>query len=601
MDDELVIRKSQAVSPFGVGGIFEVLGQSFVACDTTFWQQSGTRIDLARLARALKVDYFKLPPTNSDFTQASLKEYMPFVRFPLWHLCASCRRIMKIKKSESSGIPVCRFCVERPKLAPIRYVKICKLGHMSDVNWHFWVHHSASALPEQQQCQNYDALTWRASRVGQNLKQGEYVECLSCRAKNYLLELVKQKTSCEGSQPWLAAESKCDEKAIARPRGATNIHFPFVESALDIPETRNQVEIKSEESSIVKSHRSYSQLLTMTPTSSIYRTKIIQVSNETGVSRQNVERIIAGDASKKSSDQLALLVVERLEVGEWAALHDDAFLAHSNGAFQARSVDISDLASGKPELLQITSLISRVVIVDKVREVRALTGFTRFNPDREFLVSPSLSVRSDWLPAIEVYGEGIFFALEQNWLREWEQQENVKQRVEEFRRLSVQSFWGQLLPQPTARMILLHTLSHLMIRQLSFNCGYSSSALRERIYSSIESDLQDMSGVLIYTSSGDSEGSLGGLAREGEPDRLMRTLISSLRGADWCSSDPICGELWSGPGALNHAACHACSLLPETSCQHRNLLLDRSLVLSSEGTGFFDSVQDVLFSDLRSN
>jgi hypothetical protein len=108
-----------------------------------------------------------------------------------------------------------------------------------------------------------------------------------------------------------------------------------------------------------------------------------------------------------------------------------------------------------------------------------------------------------------------------------------------------------------------------------------------------------MCGILIYTSSGDSEGSLGGLAREGEPKRLMKTLISALRDADWCSSDPVCGELWSGPGSLNHAACHACSLLPETSCQFRNLLLDRSFLVGANRSGFFNDIQDVLFSDLR--
>ena len=93
MDDELVIRKSQAVSPFGVGAMFEVLGQSFVACDTTFWSNTGKRIYLSRLAKTLNVEFFKLPPTNSDFKPETLKEYVPFVRFPLWNLCASCRRV----------------------------------------------------------------------------------------------------------------------------------------------------------------------------------------------------------------------------------------------------------------------------------------------------------------------------------------------------------------------------------------------------------------------------------------------------------------------------------------------------------------------------
>lgn len=46
----------------------------------------------------------------------------------------------------------------------------------------------------------------------------------------------------------------------------------------------------------------------------------------------------------------------------------------------------------------------------------------------------------------------------------------------------------------------------LLIKQMSMSSGYSSSAIRERIYFG-----DDMSGVLLYTGSADKEGSLGGL------------------------------------------------------------------------------------------
>ena len=599
MDDELVIRKSQAVSPFGVGAMFEVLGQSFVACDTTFWSNTGKRIDLSRLAKTLNVEFFKLPPTNSDFKPETLKEYVPFVRFPLWNLCASCRRVTKTKKSESASIPTCQYCSGKRRLAPIRYVKICKSGHMSDIDWHYWTHHTSSSSPEQQQCKDYGALIWKSTRAGKKSKQGEYVECRTCGAQNFLLELVKLPLRCEGSQPWLRSTHNCDEQAIARPRGATNIHFPFMESALDIPESASRNQVGSEEESRVKAHRSFNQLLTMTSASSIYRTKILQVSNETGVSVESVQQILLQEPSQHSREQLGPGSLQRLEVGEWAAFHDDEFLRKSNDSFVARKIDFREASNDQRHLERVTSLISRVVVVDKLREVRALTGFSRFEPNREKLISPSLAVRANWLPAIEVYGEGIFVTLDQEKVLEWERREAVKKQVDKFLKLSGQSFWGDLLPQPTGRLILLHTIAHLLIRQLSFSCGYSSSALRERIYSSIESESEKMCGLLIYTSSGDSEGSLGGLAREGEPHRLLKTLVSAIRNADWCTSDPVCGELWSGPGSLNHAACHACSLLPETSCQFRNLLLNRSFVIGSDGSGYFDEIHDVLFSDLR--
>ena len=127
----------------------------------------------------------------------------------------------------------------------------------------------------------------------------------------------------------------------------------------------------------------------------------------------------------------------------------------------------------------------------------------------------------------------------------------------------------------------------LLMRQLAFECGYSASALRERIYSASSPDPEhNMAGILIYTADSDSEGSLGGLVRQGEPERFGPMLIEALRKSIWCSSDPICRELDSqGLGGLNTAACHACCLVSETSCVHSNSLLDRTLVTGNGADG----------------
>ena len=103
-----------------------------------------------------------------------------------------------------------------------------------------------------------------------------------------------------------------------------------------------------------------------------------------------------------------------------------------------------------------------------------------------------------------------------------------------------------------------------------------------------------MCGVLIYTASGDSEGSLGGLVRRGEKGRLEDTIISATRNASWCSSDPICiDSLAQGVDGLNYAACHACTLLPETCCEMRNCLLDRASIVGTfknKEIGFFSNL-----------
>ena len=128
---------------------------------------------------------------------------------------------------------------------------------------------------------------------------------------------------------------------------------------------------------------------------------------------------------------------------------------------------------------------------------------------------------------------------------------------------------------------------------MAFECGYDSSSLRERLYVS-SGEETEMHGLLIYTASGDSEGTLGGLVRQGEPGRLDNTLKAAIENASICSSDPLCIESQGqGTSSLNLAACHACGLLPETSCEEGNLLLDRGLVIGTpddEGLGYFSMV-----------
>jgi hypothetical protein len=122
------------------------------------------------------------------------------------------------------------------------------------------------------------------------------------------------------------------------------------------------------------------------------------------------------------------------------------------------------------------------------------------------------------------------------------------------------------------------------MRQIVFECGYSSSSLRERIYSCVGDDtIGPMAGVLIYTADSDSEGALGGLVDQGRVDRFVNNLISALGGAEWCSNDPICSEIeGQGLAGLNRAACHACALVAETSCVYGNALLDRTLLLGTK-------------------
>ena len=136
--------------------------------------------------------------------------------------------------------------------------------------------------------------------------------------------------------------------------------------------------------------------------------------------------------------------------------------------------------------------------------------------------------------------------------------------------------------QWAARYLLVHTLAHILINQLVFECGYSTAALKERLY--VSSDVQaPMAGMLIFTASGDSEGSLGGLVRLGRPALFEPMVRRAISRASWCSADPVCSENLGGAGSrlINKAACHACVLLPETACETINNGLDRSVVVGT--------------------
>ena len=189
-------------------------------------------------------------------------------------------------------------------------------------------------------------------------------------------------------------------------------------------------------------------------------------------------------------------------------------------------------------------------------------------------------------------GEGIFIKLREDILDAWETAnenyyEPMRLRLEESN-LECDNF--------SPRYVLLHTLSHLLIRQLSVECGYSGASIKERIYSTYPDSNLKMAGILLYTSSSDSDGSLGGLVRNALPETFERIFRNLLQEASWCASDPICTESKAqGYDSLNYAACHACTLLPETSCEIRNCLLDRGAVvgsLSDRSRGFFGMLFD---------
>ena len=191
------------------------------------------------------------------------------------------------------------------------------------------------------------------------------------------------------------------------------------------------------------------------------------------------------------------------------------------------------------------------------------------------------------LPANQIYGEGLFFAFDNNSINNWA---NKKYNID-GKNLSLEQYYipklesgnmYEFLAQEMnmygrAKFYLLHTFSHLLMKELEFKCGYPTASLSERLYYSDE-----MCGVLIYTADG-AEGSMGGLVWQGQPHLIEETILSALQRATDCSSDPMC---WENSDGLNKAACFSCAMVSETSCEHGNMGLDRRALVDPV-FGFF--------------
>ena len=303
----------------------------------------------------------------------------------------------------------------------------------------------------------------------------------------------------------------------------------------------------------------------------------------------DVQRRLAGAAPAEKS--IKHIKIETL-LSQKDTLGDD----QPESDFHARRHPLGPLS----RLAQGT--LDRLVLVHRLREVSVQLGFTRFEavmPDTEGEPELDLDVEraplsrdQTWLPATENRGEGIFLSFSGEAIAAWQRRPAVRRRSEQLmagfdvwkgrKRIEDASFPG--LPN-----ILLQSLSHLLITTLSLDCGYSASALRERVHASSKSGY----GILLYTSALGSEGSLGGLVEMGK--NIGRLLDRALELGRLCSNDPVCAQ--HDPADpheerfLPGAACHGCLLIAETSCERRNELLDRALVVPTVATpdaAFFD-------------
>lgn len=593
--------------PFGIGSIIDFPNESLMMAGLDAWEDMKKfRIYDQRLANWLSIDYFQVPPSKSSkFTKDSDQNhdsYLPYVRFPLWYYCPYCRSMKKADWNDSS-IPRCdskykanpnsRSCSSlkgknRRRMIPIRFIIACENGHIDDFPWIEWAHSiPGQSLDKTEICENPNL---RFISTGSPGLEGLKVQCISCHKSRSLYGSAGQGAliglKCKGNRPWLGPEGreKCipEKEPIMLQRGATNLYFPDVATSILIPpfsgsNYRREIDDPEVWNKIV---------------SWINEGKCIDDFLDVFLLNKNLDK-----------NRMKAIIKEKISTDIGKTEDEEDYRYKEYIALQESAEDIEDdFHTVKQDMKNykrwISDFFESIVLVEKMSVTHSLTGFSRIFPpsyDKKNVMVLSLK-KKNWLPGIRIYGEGFFLKLDQKAIETWIKKNSRKLSS---RYLSKSTTLNIKSVKINPEFYLLHTLAHILIRQTIFECGYGTSALRERIYFSNKEN-RKMNGILVYTAAGDCEGTMGGLSQQGSPGYFEDLLENALRKAIWCSNDPLCMESrGQGISSLNLGACFACTLLPETSCEEGNKLLDRFALtgsLQEPESGFFGNIINELMA-----
>jgi hypothetical protein len=591
--ENIPVRLSHLLRHCSVGAVVRGPEHLMTIKDTREWTDrqgkiAGNRIlyvDGVRSALNI-VQELRKPPTAmvvEDGTVAGA--CIPAMRFPSWMRCPNpgCGRLFyRPWIHQQKDHPQCTACDKRPRLEELPWTLAHPRGHMTDVPWHFLAH-GASRGANQRQC----GADWIDSYLEiQDAGGGRRrLRCTRCGAAVVFSGTERLPYGRGRQQPWIKdapetageVSEKGDDLAYVLEVNDVRVHSSVTGSALVIPP-----ESRIRKGDVVDRLYQSSQKLQQIEqaTNAVIRKSVLQtLATEFRCTIADIER--AWQEIRKGYPLYGQNVTRgTLFESEYQALLQEISDLFEDEDFVTRHETINwrTMAAALPagtRQRRIADAVGTLVAVDRLREIQVLKGFQRLGGS---VVPPDIVGRSNWLPAIELYGEGIFFTLDQGVLEKWEENGRARARADEFKRRyekSSMQFHDALQVSP--RFLLLHTLSHLLIRELEREAGYPAASLKERIYCS--SKEASMAGVLVYVAVPDVVGSLGGLSELAEPRRFLSLLAGVFDHAQWCSLDPVCGEhTGQGPGLLNRAACHACVLIPEPSCAYGNMLLDRTFI-----------------------
>ncbi len=617
------LRSAQLIAPFGPGSLYtDRQGTPHVVCGLDYWfhrdespggmtqTEKLTEFDRfdPRLLALLKVDRLLSPaPFRRVFRGQTAPQnhllYTPAHRFPTWYRNSKTGKLRRFRLSQRRLEPA----GDGARWAPVRFVAVCSAGHLCEFPWKSW----ARCV-----CEG-DGELILVDRGGSDLGSVS-VRCKKCNAPGRTMTGVMQRPagldqtplqragiSCSGDRPWLGehASQSCGEALVGALINQTNLYFAKTVSSILIPDmaphsdayqqireclTSNSALLgranllfqMDEEDAIAICHRA------------VERVGITATADEVAVVLKSILRpssVLVAGASAPSVPDGELQAYRRSEFNVLRERVDDLKA-------------IADLRVIPAEVpASLGRYLSRVNLIERLKETRAFIGFDRLEPSpqplagmperalSQLFAKPPTQEGQRWLPAVEVFGEGLYIELSEEMIANWQKGNGqwLDERLDDQFILRVAGQHQTLAPTPASlvwasRYLLVHTLAHALLNQMVFESGYSTAALRERLYVSADT-AAPMAGILIYTASGDSEGTLGGLVRLGQQDRLEGLFSRALSRASWCSVDPLCSEKLGGQGSrmANLAACHACVLLPETACETINHGLDRAMLVGT--------------------
>ena len=636
------IRRGQLITPFGVGALYVAKdGEGIITAGLDHWyKKPGGEIipdeDLEefiiqnewRLEKQLGVNHFRLPPdfrdnfsnfgnnNNDPNTNISI----PFLRFPRWHFCSFCRRMNKVSLAKRGQV-ICDDCTKRVRdksrntyyskeMIQVPLVAVCENGHIQDFPWNEWVHRTSNpscsgnklkfiskgtpglmgmAVKCEENGPGCNSTERSLSGVLNGSKQGDvYRTQLSSR-----LTGDDQDFLCEGHNTWNGdiEGTNCNCHLKGSLRSSSNIYYSKIESSIFVPlENNNTMDQLLELFNTSKARTAIGMMIDMqgeVPLK-IFRSgplkKMFEIFSDEDI-QKSLDQHLGREEGESNNEEL-----------------DDMEFRRDEYTLFNREVNFDKIRTKIPEIGNYNELISKyfnkITLVKKLTETRALYGFTRVDTDsdltkrqhKEALWNNQPDFKDAWLPAIQVSGEGIFFNFNEDRIQKFEKNTDVIKRISKYSQIQRYRFDSQ---KASPRYILLHTFAHIMINTFIYECGYGAASLQERIY--ISEGKNKMAGVLIYTAAGDSEGTMGGLVRMGNPNYLEKIVEKAIENSKWCSVDPVCMEIsekgGQGPDSLNLAACHNCALVPETSCEAFNSYLDRAMLtgtMENKRMGYFN-------------